>query len=475
MRWEVVPGSRFGDANPWVTTVGTTPVVSLGAQTLAVVTDGMGEVSTGPHGVCGRFMAEAGSRAVLGCTATDGEPVFIPSPAAIDRRLDGTVGAWCRWSRQLPSLGRWTPEATRSALALKTLITEASGAIAAAVTTSLPERIGGDKNWDYRFAWVRDSSFTVDALISLGLDEEVHGAVSWLLDAVRRHGPDIHVFYTLSGGLPGGEGQIDAPGYRHSSPVRNGNGAATQRQLGTYGDLFDTICRYVDEGHVLDPRTGRMLGDLAERCCDDWRSTDSGLWELHAARHYTISKIGCWVALDRAVRLARAGQIPTTRADRWEAEAGEIRAWVDRRCWSERKQAYTFYAGTDDLDASVVLAGRTGFERGPRLRSTIDAIERELGPGPLYARYSGAEDEEGAFLACSFWMVQALVLVGDDRRAERLMEQAVGLTNDLGLLSEQMDRISREFLGNVPQGLSHLALISAAAELHRHGNQGDRR
>jgi len=465
MRWDLIPGTRFGQASPWVSRRGSTPIVSLGDQTVAVVTSGMATVTVGPHGVHGEFVAEAGVRALLAFTATDGEPVFIPTAAAIDDRIDRTVEAWCRWSQHLTPVGRWTPMTTRSALALKTLITEATGAIAAAVTTSLPERIGGDKNWDYRYAWVRDSSFTIDALISLGLHEEAHGSVSWMLDAVRRNGPDLRVFYTLNGSTPGGETDLPAPGYRHSAPVRDGNGAATQIQLGTYGDFFDTIFRYTDEGHVLDPGTGRMLADLADRCCDDWRSSDSGIWELDDLRHYTISKIGCWVALDRAVRLACNAQIPIEHSARWEAEARDIRAWIDQWCWSEPKQAYVFYAGTEDLDASVLLAARTGFDRGPRLSSTIEAIEAELGPGPLFARYSGAEDSEGAFVACTFWMVQALVLTGQRARAECLMEEAVGLCNDLGLLSEQIDRASGEFLGNVPQGLSHLALINAATDL----------
>jgi len=465
MRWDLVPGTRFGQASPWVSCRGSTPIVSLGNQTLAVVTSGMGAVTVGPHRVHGELVAEVGVRQLLACTATDGEPVFVPTAVAIDDRIDRTIESWCRWSRQLTPLGRWTPMTTRSALALKTLITEASGAIAAAVTTSLPERIGGDKNWDYRYAWVRDSSFTIDALISLGLHEEAHGAVSWILDAVRRNGPELRVFYTLDGSAPGGETDLAAPGYRQSAPVRDGNGAATQIQLGTYGDFFDTIFRYTDEGHVLDPGTGRMLADLADRCCDDWRSPDSGIWELEDLQHYTISKIGCWVALDRAVRLGQAGQIPAEHSARWEVEARDIRAWVDRWCWSDARQSFVFYAGTDDLDASVLLAARTGFDRGPRLSSTIEAIEAELGPGPLFARYSGAEGSEGAFVACTFWMVQALVLTGQTARAVCLMQEAVGLCNDLGLLSEQIDRASGEFLGNVPQGLSHLALINAATDL----------
>lgn len=465
MRWELVAGDRFGTARPWVSHHHGTPVVTVGNQLLAVVVGGAEPDHGEPGEVRGHFRTTAQSRVVIGLVATDGEPLFVPAADNIDRRIDRTIESWKRWSGQVEYGGRWEESVRRSALALKVLLAEASGAIAAAATTSLPERLGGPKNWDYRYAWTRDSSFTLDALISLGLDEEVHRAVSWLLAALRLNGPDIHVFYTLDAGLPGGESDLEVPGYAHSRPVRAGNSAADQIQLGTYGDLFDTVHRYVREGHVLDIETGRTLADLADRCCDQWTSRDSGIWELPNLKHYTISKIGCWVALDRAVKLATEGQIPSQRAERWRDEAGEIRRWIHVNCWSEQKQSYTFYAGTDDLDAAVLLAGRTGFDTGVRLAGSIEAVAEELGRGPLVYRYSGAEKEEGAFVACTYWMVEALVHTGQPSRATALMDEAVRLVNDVGLLSEQIDPLTGEFLGNVPQGLSHLALINAACTL----------
>ena len=266
------------------------------------------------------------------------------------------------------------------------------------------------------------------------------------------------------------EEELDIPGWRCSQPVRSGNSASGQTQLGTYGDLFDTISRYCAEGHLIDPATGPMLADLADRCCDRWRHRDSGIWELKARRHYTISKIGCWVALDRAVQLAESAQVPGLNAERWRAGAEEIRTWVNENCWSDAKQAYTFYAGTDDLDAAVLLAGRTGFERGPRLTSTIEAIANELGHGPLLYRYTGMNKEEGAFVACSFWMVDALARTGQTERGRQLMDDTVALVNDVGLLSEQINPDTGAFLGNMPQGLSHLALINAAFALERAGH-----
>ncbi len=436
LEWEFAPGNRFGRADPWITDRHGTPVTSI-EETIGIVVDGLPSGDVGPHRVIGRATLHQGERALFAAVATDTQPLFVPSAAAIDSRLDRTIDSWRNWAARLPSDGAWGTAVRRSALAIKTLLTEATGAIAAAATTSLPETIGGPKNWDYRYSWIRDSSFTLDALINLGLHEEVHGAVSWLLNAIRDAGGDLHVFYTLDGTVADKQTELDIPGYRHSRPVRAGNSASGQTQLGTYGDLFDTIHRYCNEGHLIDLATGRMLADLAERCCDRWRDRDSGMWELGTLQHYTISKIGCWVALDRAARLADDGQIPATRAERWRATADEICAWVNTHCWSETKQSYTFYAGTDDLDAAVLLAGRTGFERGPRLASTIDAVTAELARGPLIYRYTGMGKEEGAFVACSFWMVDALACTGQVDRARQLMDQTVAHTNDVGLLPDR--------------------------------------
>ena len=289
--------------------------------------------------------------------------------------------------------------------------------------------------------------------------------MSWLLSAVSRTAPDIHVFYSLDGEVASGQAIIDVPGYRHSRPVRSGNGAAGQTQLGTYGDLFDTVARYVSTGHVLDQATARMLADLADRCCDIWTREDSGLWELSQYHHYTISKIGCWVALDRAASLAEGGQLPDRHAARWRQEAADITGWVRAHCWSPAKQSYTFYAGTEDLDAAVLLAGRTGFDRGPRLATTIDAVTAELGRGAFVYRYTGMDREENAFVACTFWLVEALAWTGQGKRARDVMDEAVRWCSDVGLLSEQIDPATGEFRGNMPQGLSHLALINAAYAL----------
>jgi GH15 family glucan-1,4-alpha-glucosidase len=467
MQWRLAPGDRFGDARPWASWQAEVPVIVVQDQSLALLVHGAEPGTVSAHDVSGEALISEGDRLLVTMVATDHEPLSLPTQQSIERRLDHSCRSWREWSDGIEYDGTWRADVVRSALALKTLFYEPGGAIAAAATTSLPEARGGHKNWDYRYSWVRDSSFTIDAFISLGLHEEVHASVSWILAALREHGPELRVFYTLDGDVPDQQRELAARGYRDSRPVRAGNRAATQLQLGNFGDLFDTVARYAAAGHLLDQGTAQSLADLADQCCDRWTAKDSGIWELESLEHYTISKIGCWVALDRAAALASNGQLPRERAQRWASEAAEVRRWVNKRCWSDERQTYTMYAGSRELDAAVLLAGRTGFDRGERLAGTIEAVQRELGVGesPLLFRYSGMQDEEGAFVACSFWMVHALASTHQVKRAVAVMDRSVALASDLGLLSEQIDADDGTFLGNFPQALSHLALVNAACAL----------
>lgn len=465
IEWRVAPGTMLGKVTPWVWEHKRRMVVHCGDTMIGVCAYDLGERRVDGRDVCGRQTLRAGDVGLLAVTATSDGQLWLPTRDSVLDRLDRSVARWRDWSRLISYDGeRWRDAVERSALALKLLLFNPTGALAAAGTTSLPEVVGGDANWDYRFMWVRDAAYTADALMTLDLAEEVHAGVSWLLDSVRATTPDIHVLYTLDGRAPTDVEEPPVPGYRDSRPVRNGNEAEGQRQLGTFGDLFDTIWTYVRRNHVLDDDVGRMLALLADRCCDTWRLPDSGLWELPEERHYTVSKMGCWVALDRAVRLFEDGQVATTHPDRWRFEREQIKRWVDENCWSEAKQSYTFYAGGDKLDAATLIAGQTGFDRGERLSKTCDAIRRELADGPLVWRYTGMRGYEGAFVACTFWLVSALWHCGRTAEAVALMDEAVGLGNDVGLLSEEVSAPGK-LLGNIPQGLSHLALINAATLL----------
>jgi GH15 family glucan-1,4-alpha-glucosidase len=425
-----------------------------------------GEPQHSAGAVGGRFALAKGGRALLAAIMADREPIPFPPREEIDSRFDRTVEAWQRWVAGRYE-GPWRDAVVRSALALKLLIQAPTGAIAAAATTSLPERIGGDRNYDYRFSWIRDSAFTMDALARLGFREQVHGSLSWLLKTTWGTHPRMQPFYGFGGAVPRTYEELALPGYRGSRPVYKGNNAEGQAQLGNYGDLLETVHYYVRYGNSLNREAGLRVAEVADFVCRVWDNEDSGIWELDEQRHYTISKIGCWVALDRAQRLAEAGEIPADNARTWEETAGRVRDFVQRECWSESKRAYTFYAGTDDLDAAVLLSARNGFCDPflEQLDTTADAVVGELGDGPLVYRYSGQEHVEGAFLACSFWVADAYARCGRRDEARALMDELVGRANDVGLYSEELDPQSGHMLGNFPQALTHLAVINTAAAI----------
>ena len=421
--------------------------------------------------MAGRFRAEAGSRALIALGAADGEALVFPPREEVEARLDATISFWRRWAAARTYDGPWRREVLRSALALKLLIYAPSGAIAAAATASLPETIGGERNWDYRFSWVRDASFTLDALMRLGCPGEAEAFFWWLLHASQLTHPELRVLYRLDGGAETRERTLPFAGYRSSSPVRVGNAAVAQRQLDIYGHVLDTAWAYAREGGRLDGEAARRLAATADLVASIWRERDSGIWEVRSApAHFTESKMMCWVALDRAVRLAERGMLPGGRAARWRAEADAVQRFVEKHCWSDERSSYLRSADTDELDASLLLGSLFGYRSGddPRLNSTIDRLRPALGAGPLLYRYRGEDGlrgQEGAFLACSFWLVDALARAGRIDEAGETMDELLGLANDVGLYAEEIDPDTGAFLGNVPQGLVHLALINAAATL----------
>lgn len=414
----------------------------------------------------GRLTTNAGSRTCIAILVADGGPLPIPTLKSIDNRIDISDREWKAWTSGLTYEGAFAEDFRRCALALKFLLYSPTGAIAAAATCGLPERIGGDKNYDYRYAWVRDAAYTIKAFLRAGAISESIAAFGWLMRTIADDGPVAQVAYTLKGESIPDERRIDVSGYRSSTPINVGNGAKDQVQLSCYGDVLETAALFARMGHVLDPRTAELLVHLANQCCDRWMEKDSGIWELPDLQHYTFSKVGCWLALHKAVELAEDGHIDAVHLPRWKVERDAIWCWIDANCWSEEKAAYTFYAGTDKLDAAMLLTTRFGFEHDDRLLRTRAAIERELAVGPLVYRYSGMQAEEGAFLACSAWLVEAYSFLGQREEAGKRLSDLMGkLSNNFGILSEQMDPATGDALGNLPQGLSHLALLHAIFSL----------
>jgi GH15 family glucan-1,4-alpha-glucosidase len=470
MRWRLTPRFQAGEGEDRPSVERKEGAVLLEGEEgiVALHLFDAGDATLRDVEIVGGFETSPGSSAALVLRSTHEEPLPFPRRDWIDRRLDDTVDDWLRWLADAGVDGRWKELTRRSALVLRLLTYVPTGAIVAAPTTSLPERIGGDRNYDYRYAWVRDTAFTLDALLNLGLLVQVHASFAWLLRAVAATLPDVHVFYDVHGQTVSGERELDLAGYRGSRPVRRGNQAAQQLQIGCWGDLLETAELYVRDGNALDDVTGKRLADAVDRLTKVWKRKDAGIWELPDREHYTMSKVAAWTAIDRALRLAEQGELPDDRLDTWRETAAEIRAFVEQECWSETRGAYAMHAGSDRLDASVLRVSRMNYldTRGERFNSTIDRIRTELsGGGPLLYRYSGQRLEEGAFVACSFWLVEALARAGRLDEARATMDELAGLANDVGLYAEEIDPRTGDFLGNFPQGLSHLALINAAAAI----------
>jgi GH15 family glucan-1,4-alpha-glucosidase len=459
-RVEMRPGRRADAASPYHSRIGNHPVFHVERVLgLLLHSDGFAPDHS-DEAVHGSFIVGAGDREVLAIVAGMDEPLVVPPIAEIDRRIDTSDEAWRSWARLVGHKGARRAAFVRSALALKLLLFSPSGAIAAAATTSLPEGIGGGKNYDYRYAWVRDASYTIKAFLAAGAQAEAKAAFAWLLERLREKGS--RVCYTLSGEEVPPLRKIDVPGYRGSSPVVVGNQASRQHQHGIYGDIFETASRFVGCGNILDSRSAETLSRLADQCADHWRQKDAGMWELSEAEHYTMSKISCWQALARAVELADDGQLPTTCRDRWVRERDRVEAWINENCWSESRRAFVLHPGSDKLDASLALAVRFRFDGQDRLASTLDAIDRELGAGPFHYRYGGVEQDEGCFLACTFWMAEARALLGQKDRGWAVLDSATAaLDRGVGIFTEMADPVTGAYLGNLPQGLTHLAHIMA--------------
>jgi GH15 family glucan-1,4-alpha-glucosidase len=408
-----------------------------------------------------------GRRAVLVLAGDDVEPGRRDD---VEAALDRCAAEWAAWSGRARYEGSWRDAVIRSALALRLLVHRPTGAVVAAATTSLPERIGGTRNWDYRYAWLRDALWTIRALLRLGYEEEAGEFVRWLGGASRGE-PPLRVLHPVADDGDVDERETGLAGYRGSRPVRFGNGANTQHQLDVYGTVLDAMWTYEREVGGLDRELGAGLAALADHAAAHWREPDSGIWEVRCEQqHFVQSKVMGWVALYAACQLVDLGVLPDRR-ERWRPELDAIRAFVETEGWDPERGRYRRAAGADEVDASLLTIAFCGYTDAddPRFLATAAAIDADLGAGgPLRYRYrgdDGLEEGEGAFLTCSFWRAEALARAGRRDEAAELMEQLLALANDVGLYAEEADPGTGEFLGNFPQGLVHLALINAAVAL----------
>jgi GH15 family glucan-1,4-alpha-glucosidase len=392
----------------------------------------------------------------------------------IRRRLEATVAAWQSWSAAHQRYeGPWQELVRRSGLVLQGLTYQPTGAIVAAPTTSLPETVGGERNWDYRYTWVRDASLTLEALWVAACPDEAKDFFDFLARAARPQLEGegrLQIMFGVTGERDLTERSLPhLDGWRGSRPVRVGNGAWNQRQLDVYGELLSAAHRLRDQLGDLGPEVSGFLTDAADAAAASWRQPDHGIWEMRdAPRHFVHSKLLCWVALDRAVELAGALGANPARVNRWRDERDRIREAILAQGWSERAGAFTQAFGSDALDASTLLIAMVGFlpAGDERVRATVNAIaERLTDPRGLVYRYKtddGLAGTEGSFLLCTFWLARALALGGELARAREAFERAAAFANDLGLLSEEVDDATGELLGNFPQAFSHVGLINAA-------------
>ena len=401
-----------------------------------------------------------------------------PQPLDIEHELNRTESHWKDWSAINTYRGSYTAIVERSLLTLKALTYVRSGGIVAAPTAALPEKIGGKRNWDYRFCWLRDTSFTLLILLHAGYKEEAIAWRLWLLRAIAGSPSQIQTMYGICG-----ERQIPEwnatwlPGYEDSQPVNIGNGAVDQFQLDVFGEVASALSRMPRAADDLRIPAGALHARLTDHVCNIWREPDDGIWETRGGRkHFTYSKVSAWVALDRAIRLAENANpedYPGIDLPRWRAVRDEVHAEVCERGFSKKLNSFTQSYGAEELDASCLRIVMVGFlpPEDPRVIGTVEAIEKNLTRDGFVLRYrtetgdDGLPAGEGAFLACSFWLVINLHLIGRRDDAKALFERLIALANDVDLLSEEYDPQAKRMLGNFPQALSHIALIHAAVTI----------
>jgi GH15 family glucan-1,4-alpha-glucosidase len=427
----------------------------------------------------GEFVLSQGERATFVLSGLEGEEACPPaiSHEEAEEAFRTTVDYWHRWLSHCNYRGRWREMVYRSALALKLLTYQPTGAIVAAPTTSLPAPIGGSRNWDYRYTWIRDASFTLYGLMRIGFTEEAYAFMRWLWARVQEAESDgaLQLMYSIEGRHELEEQTLDhLEGYRGSRPVRVGNAAYEQLQLDIYGELMDAVYLFNKYGTPIGYDGWTKLRQILNHVCDVWREPDEGIWEVRGGRqHFVYSKVMCWVALDRGLRLADKRSFPADH-ERWRDTRDAIYEEIMKRGWSPKRQAFVQSFDSETLDAANLIMPLVFFvsPTDPRFLATLDAIQRDLASGSLVHRYDveaspdGLDGDEGTFSMCTFWLVEALTRAGRLDDARLIFEKMLGYSNHLGLYSEQVGS-SGEAVGNFPQAFTHLGLISAAFNLDR--------
>ena len=425
----------------------------------------------GDGALTGRARVARGETVTLWLSYAEDAPAMYPNLSDTAEAIEDTRAYWTGWAKSCRYSGPWRDQAVRSAITLKLLSYAPSGAIVAAPTTSLPERLGGDLNWDYRYCWLRDASYTAHAFFRLGFDAEATAFTQWMTHSTTLTYPNLQVMYTLHGEATIPERLWSLfEGYRRSGPVRFGNAASLQEQLDVYGEVLDALALYVEAGYPVDRDIKRWIVRVGDLLSTSWPYPDHGIWEIRGEpRHYVHSKVMCWTALDRVERLARKlGVRPSTSG--WSQAREALVRTVLKSGYSKTRRSFVQVLGGTRLDAAALTFSLTGFidAREPRMTSTIATIQRWLTRGPLVYRYiaeQGTGREEGAFLPCSFWLVEALAAAGRIEEAQELMVRLTPHANDLGLFAEEIRHQDGAFLGNFPLALTHVAHLGALLRL----------